>query len=180
MYKIIICGSREFNDYQKLKEICDEVISKSVSEHEYNGYFKRERDIEVISGHAQGADLLGEKWAKSYSIMADKHPIGIPVKTFPLLPEHWVDMDVRSDWDVFPKTRGDGSVFNALAGSNRNAQMLKYALENDGDIVFVIAFYKGKSAGSKQMVRIAKKAKGELMGNIEYFIWDDDKKKMRK
>ena len=169
MFKIIICGSRTFNDYEKLKEVCDSVVSNF----QYKGYFTYFNHVEVISGHAKGADLLGERWARHYLQWRDGKMLTIGIKTFPLLPEHWVDMEVRPDNEVFPKRRDDGTVFNALAGSNRNLRMLDYALEG-GDVAIVIAFYKGKSAGSKNMVRFCKKA------DVKHFIWDDKKQKMRK
>jgi hypothetical protein len=55
--KVIIAGSRDFNDYETLKEICDFMLS-------------RQTDIEIVSGVAKGADLLGERYAKEkgYSI----------------------------------------------------------------------------------------------------------------
>jgi hypothetical protein len=55
--KIIIAGSRSFNDYDYLCKSCDEIL-ESYSE------------IEIVSGTAQGADQLGERYAfkKGYSI----------------------------------------------------------------------------------------------------------------
>jgi hypothetical protein len=52
LYKIIIAGSRSFNDLEMMYMTCDY-------------YFKdRYPDIEIISGHAKGADKFGEKYAK--------------------------------------------------------------------------------------------------------------------
>ena len=50
--KIIIAGSRSFYDYKRLKLECDNILIK------YN------EPIEIVSGHANGADKLGEKYAK--------------------------------------------------------------------------------------------------------------------
>ncbi len=50
--KIIIAGSRDFNNYELLKEKIDFLTSK-ISE-----------NIEIVSGNARGADALGEKYAK--------------------------------------------------------------------------------------------------------------------
>jgi hypothetical protein len=48
--KIIIAGSRHFNDYNLLKTKCD--------------YFlKNTHCVEIVSGAAAGADALGEKYA---------------------------------------------------------------------------------------------------------------------
>ena len=51
MVKLIIAGSRDFNDYELLKSKLDKAK-------EHFGIF------EVVSGRARGADLLGEKYAK--------------------------------------------------------------------------------------------------------------------
>lgn len=51
--KVIIAGSRDFNDYEFLCKVCDYLLSH------------RTRDeIEIVSGTARGADSLGEKYAK--------------------------------------------------------------------------------------------------------------------
>lgn len=70
--KVIIAGSRTFNDYKTLKEVCDHMLSNST-------------DIEIVSGTARGADLLGEQYAKER---------GYPIKQF--IP----------DWDGLGKKAG--------------------------------------------------------------------------
>ena len=59
--KLIVAGSREFNNYDLLK--------KSIQEN-----FQRWEVEEIVSGTARGADTLGEQFAKEYNI---------PVKQFP-------------------------------------------------------------------------------------------------
>ena len=59
--KLIVAGSREFNNYDLLK--------KSIQEN-----FQRWEVEEIVSGTARGADTLGEQFAKEYDI---------PVKQFP-------------------------------------------------------------------------------------------------
>lgn len=54
-FKVIIAGSRNFNDYELLKEKTDELLSNVIKE----GY-----DITIISGGARGADRLAERYAK--------------------------------------------------------------------------------------------------------------------
>lgn len=50
--KIIIAGSRDFNNYDLLKEKCDKILFK----------FNRD-EIEIVSGGARGCDRLGEIYA---------------------------------------------------------------------------------------------------------------------
>jgi len=52
MFKVVISGSKNFHNYKLLKEKVKNILSKSGN------------DIVIISGHAEGADKLGEKFAK--------------------------------------------------------------------------------------------------------------------
>ena len=52
MFKVIIAGSRSFQNYPLLKEYADYKLS----------YIKDA--IEIVSGGAKGADMLGERYAK--------------------------------------------------------------------------------------------------------------------
>lgn len=49
--KVIISGFRNFHSYNKLKAYCDNVLSA-------------QSEIEIVSGGADGADSLGERYAK--------------------------------------------------------------------------------------------------------------------
>jgi hypothetical protein len=53
MTKIIIAGGRHFDDYELLKIKCDSILS-----------LLNKKQIEIVSGGADGADALGEKYAK--------------------------------------------------------------------------------------------------------------------
>jgi hypothetical protein len=61
MIKVIIAGGRDFDDFNKLCQVCDEFLQ------DQNG-------IEIVSGAYKGADLLGERYAAERN-----HPI----KQFP-------------------------------------------------------------------------------------------------
>ena len=58
---IIVCGGRHFIDFPLLCDILDNVIGDT-------------KEIEIVSGHCQGADMLGEKYAEEHDM---------PVKLFP-------------------------------------------------------------------------------------------------
>lgn len=103
--KVIIAGSREFNDYDLLVKICD-IILKNKNE-----------EIIIMSGGAKGADTLGEKYAKERNY-----------KIIKILPE----------WNKYGKQ----------AGILRN---IKMAHEAD----YLIAFWDGKSKGTKHMIEYA-------------------------
>lgn len=58
--RVIIAGSRTFRDYVYLKKICDFVIDGA--------------EVEIVSGTAQGADKLGEKYALEKSFRVKRFP----------------------------------------------------------------------------------------------------------
>ena len=61
MIKVIIAGGRNFDDFNKLCQVCDE-------------FLQGQNDIEIVSGAYKGADALGERYAAERN-----HPI----KQFP-------------------------------------------------------------------------------------------------
>ena len=68
--KLIVAGGRTLTDYDLLKRNLDKLFSY---------------DIEIVSGTANGADKLGEQWAKENYI---------PIKQFP------------ANWDLYGKSAG--------------------------------------------------------------------------
>ena len=117
--KVIVAGSRSFADFELMCQKLDRIL-------------QHQTDIEIVSGTANGADKLGEQYAKLR---------GYPVKLFPA---DWEDMSEPG----IAKRRSDGAVYNALAGHKRNEQMAKYA---DACVIF----WDGKSKGSKDMYDLA-------------------------
>lgn len=75
VYKVIIAGGRYFNDYALLQERCDFFLSERAKSHQ----------IVIVSGHAKGADALGERYAQERGLQCDAHP---------------------ADWDKFGKSAG--------------------------------------------------------------------------
>lgn len=63
-YKLIIAGSRTFNNY-RLLEICCNSVLKDI---------QQSKEITIISGHARGADSLGEQYAKSKGFNLQLYP----------------------------------------------------------------------------------------------------------
>jgi|Laugrespbdmm15dd_1035085.scaffolds.fasta_scaffold00442_14 hypothetical protein len=104
--KIIIAGGRDFNNYQFFLNNIWPLLKGS-------------NQIEIVSGCANGADKIGEKFAESF---------GLPISRFP------------ANWSKYGKS----------AGPIRNLEMAKYADE-------LIAFWDGKSSGTKNMIDTATK-----------------------
>ncbi len=61
MIKVIIAGGRDFDDFNKLCQVCDE-------------FLQDQNNIEIVSGTYKGADLLGERYANERTY---------PIKQFP-------------------------------------------------------------------------------------------------
>ena len=75
-FKVIIAGCRDFKNYNQLKNYCDKVLRSKIKE----GY-----EIKIVSGTANGADKLGERYAKEK---------GYEVLQFP------------ADWDTHGRSAG--------------------------------------------------------------------------
>lgn len=78
-YRIIVAGTRDFNNYEMLNTELSDFIDTILDDVE------AQADIEFISGTAKGADSLGEKFAKSR---------GYSLKFFP------------ADWNKYGKAAG--------------------------------------------------------------------------
>ena len=76
-FNVIICGSREWTDYDRLKEKCDIFLKNKLSDPDIK--------VTIISGGARGADTLGEQYAKEK---------GLDLKRFP------------ANWDKYGKRAG--------------------------------------------------------------------------
>ena len=62
MFKVIIAGTRTFQDYSMLEAHTDYMLSRI------------EDSIEIVSGGARGADELGEQYAKARNYRIKKFP----------------------------------------------------------------------------------------------------------
>ena len=51
MYRVIVAGGRDFNDYNLLKSKLDKLLINKT-------------DVEIVSVKARGADSLGERYTK--------------------------------------------------------------------------------------------------------------------
>lgn len=67
MAKVIIAGGRDFTDYKLLRSICSKLLKTAM--------FNYDNDpIEIVSGNANGADKLGEKFAGDFDLQVKKFP----------------------------------------------------------------------------------------------------------
>ena len=63
-FKVIIAGSRGFSNYKLLKEECNKALREK----------KKTHNVIIVSGHARGADTLGEKYAADENLDLEIYP----------------------------------------------------------------------------------------------------------
>lgn len=63
-YRVIIAGCRDFYNYVTLKERCEFYLQNKMKTH----------NVIIVSGHASGADSLGEKFAVDHNLQCELHP----------------------------------------------------------------------------------------------------------
>lgn len=63
-FKVIIAGSRGFSNYKLLREQCNKFLRDK----------RKTSNIIVVSGHARGADTLGEKYAQDEGFALEIYP----------------------------------------------------------------------------------------------------------
>lgn len=63
-YRVIIAGSRSFSNYESLREHCLFLLQEKMRAHR----------VIIVSGHAHGADTLGERFAKEQGLTVEFHP----------------------------------------------------------------------------------------------------------
>lgn len=62
--RVIIAGSREFNDY----EIAERAIFEAFKSIDITG------PVRIVSGHCRGVDMLGERYAEKYGLKLSVFP----------------------------------------------------------------------------------------------------------
>ena len=73
MMRIVIAGSREFDDYELLKGTLNHILDEQTA------------SVELVAGHAKGADLLAEKYAREN---------GLPIHI------------IKPDWKTYGRAAG--------------------------------------------------------------------------
>lgn len=123
--KLIIAGSRSIKDYETVRQA---VIA--------SGYWKQyKHELEIVSGMAQGVDLLGIKFAKRNNL------------SWYEFPAHWnkLTCDHCKSKILKRKQSEGGALYNNKAGIDRN---IKMGLFSDA----LLAVWDGESSGICQMI----------------------------
>lgn len=144
--KLIVAGSRNVTDYNLVKEAIEAGIE----------HLKIEKISEIVSGHAKGADQLGEDWGRAH---------GINIVTFPA---KWDDIKAEGaivKERVNPWTKKKEK-YNANAGFARNQEMAEYA-----DALIAIDMDTG---GTNDMIKRANEQKLLVYKHKPHPMTDDE------
>lgn len=130
MVRIIIAGGREFNDYELLKQSVNDIIFDLECRNTITGIDNTSRVNEKhLIEFVSGTARGADQLGEKYVSESIWS-----VKRFP------------ADWDLYGKR----------AGYIRNEQMAKYSM-SDNSYGVLIAFWDGRSKGTKHMIDLANK-----------------------
>ena len=126
-YRVIIAGSRSFNNYNLLREHCLSLLHDKM----------QQNVVVIVSGHAHGADLLGERFAKEFGLSCERHPANWKAfgKAAGLIRN--AEMAKYADaliafWDG--KSRGTSHMINFAKRKGLDVSIIDYTRIRKGDI----------------------------------------------
>lgn len=96
--RVVIAGSRNFNDYELFSSVVDKCLSRI--RHEY--------DIIILSGHCSGADMMAERYAQENGFELEIFPAdwSLGRKAGPLRNKQMVDI---ADYAIAFSSGGRGT-----------------------------------------------------------------------
>ena len=115
--RVVIAGCRDYNNYEEAKEYIDFCLSN----------VRKENEIIILSGCANGADAIGERYAKENGLKIKKYPANWEKYGRGAGPKRNKEMAEVCDfvicfWDK--KSRGTKSMIN-LAKKNKKPVRIK-------------------------------------------------------
>ncbi len=125
--RCIVAGNRKFNNYAMMVEKLDYILKNRLPR------------VVIVSGKADGADTLGEKYA------SDKGLLVAPFDPW------WDRLDVPG---AVIKTNRFGQ-YNARAGTDRNLRMAQYAIAGGVENAALVAFWAEDKGGTYNMIKTA-------------------------
>lgn len=128
--RIIIAGSRDFNDYDKLKTETLRIVTELKEE----GYNTKREGVEIVSGTARGADQLGERFAKEFNLGLARFPA------------NWYEFGKRagylrnSEMSEYAKLDKEIGVLIAFWNGSKGTKHMIDLATKDGLKVYVVKF----------------------------------------
>ncbi len=141
MYRVLICGPRDFKDYDEIVKAVESSGFTPISE--------------IIHGDATGADTLGGDYANDRKIKCIAFPAD------------WNNIKVEGA-EIAVNTFG--KKYNKKAGFQRNQKMLDYLLEAGDGLTPACIAIKMKTGGTEDMIGKCKKAGVAVYEHIPYLV----------
>ncbi len=118
-YKVIIAGGRHFANYELLAEKCDYYLQEKIKTHQ----------VIIVSGHASGADSMGERYAQERGLQCEQHPADWQNKGRAAGPMRNAEMAECADaliafWDG--SSRGTASMIDLAKRRGLKTAIIKY------------------------------------------------------
>ena len=116
--RIVVAGSRHYNDYNQAKE-CIEKLIKNI---------KKEYELVFVSGCCKGADKIGERFAQENGFKTEYYPAQWEKYGLSAGPKRNMQMAQISDyvicfWDG--KSKGTYSMIRCCKKLNKNIRIIK-------------------------------------------------------
>ena len=120
-YRVIIAGCRNFYNYVTLKERCEYYLQNKMITH----------NVIIVSGHASGADSLGEKFAAYHNLQCELHPADLEHHGKATGPFRYSEMAEVADaliafWDG--QSRGTKSMIDLAKRKGLQLAVVRYDL----------------------------------------------------
>lgn len=121
-FKVIIAGSRKYDDYATLKMECDKILSRKFED--------TDSEVIIVSGGAPGADTLGERYAVERGLQIERHPADWEKYGRSAGPKRNAEMaDVADALIAFPKTgeenRGTKNMVNTARAKGLQVRVIE-------------------------------------------------------
>lgn len=115
--RVVIAGSRYFNDYDLFSSAVNKYLSK----------IRNEYDLIILSGHCNGTDLMAERYAKEYGFELEVYPAdwSLGRKAGPLRNKKMVDI---ADFAIAFYAGGSGTLSLITLAKQKNIPVRVYSL----------------------------------------------------
>ncbi len=134
-FRVIIAGTRDFSDYQLLRDKCDAILSSK----------RQDSNIIVVSGTARGADRLGERYARER---------GYEIRQFPA---DWLNDEKKAGPIRNAKMADNADALIAYwAGQSRGTKNMIETAKRKGLIIRTIDTNRSRTATATVDPKIAK------------------------
>lgn len=117
-YRVIVAGTRTFNDYELLRDRLNLLLSNHLP------------DVAIVSGCASGADKLGERYAKEHGLEVHRYPADWNRYGKAAGPKRNAEMAENADacivfWDGV--SRGTANMINTASAKDIPLRVVHYA-----------------------------------------------------